>query len=128
MAMIRLPEDAYKALKEQAKRNYRTIGGQIEYLLYLADKQDEEDYIRKAQNPPAPLDLELYEKEQGESWEQTLEKLPRTAAQVLKELNLLQKEVDQADPVNQDPDYWETINEKKIKIQSLWDEWHGLEK
>lgn len=48
----------------------------------------------------------------------------RTTKHVLEDINALQAEVDKADPLNQDPDYWDEINNLKAEIQSLWTEYH----
>lgn len=51
----------------------------------------------------------------------------RTAQQITAEINQLQAEINAADPMNQDPDYWEVINDKKTKVQDLWAEWHTIQ-
>lgn len=50
----------------------------------------------------------------------------RTGAVIVGEIKSLEAEVAGADFTNQDPDYWEVINGKKTKIESLWKEWHEV--
>lgn len=75
MANIRVADDIYRRLKDDASRNFRTIGGQIDYLISLADEEHERRYLENANNPAEPLDKEQYAKDQGETWEQSMERL-----------------------------------------------------
>lgn len=50
----------------------------------------------------------------------------RTISSILDEINVLGAELDDTDLTNQDPDYWDDINKKKVHVQELWTERHKL--
>lgn len=43
---------------------------------------------------------------------------------LLDEIRELTSEIEAADTMNQDPDYWKAIAQKKVAVQELWDKWH----
>ena len=129
MPQIKVSEDTYKRLKHDADSQFRSLGGHIEYLIAMDELREIREYEAKAQvwmrskemNDNLPDEMQVHQ-----------DQLPldgiftskRTRKDIQKEINILQAFVDSADYDNQDPDYWQEVNNKKEEIKKLWEEWH----
>ena len=116
--MIKVSDEIGDILEQQASSHFRTMGGQIEYLLSL-DNSSEKNNKKISEGA-----VEFFRQEYPKIAE--VVSTSRTPGGIVKEINAIQEIIDNADTFNQDPDYWEKINEKKTKVEDLWAEWHLL--
>lgn len=118
MPNIKVSDSVYERLKTEAEGNFRTIGGQIEFL--MANQRTHPVPARdkiEAENTPLPKNTEV------ETFEPAINDLiKRTKRNVLAEIAQIDNELKST--VNQDPDYWADMQERK---QLLWDEYNGME-
>lgn len=116
MAQIKVPDELHARLKSEADKNYRSIGGHIEFLLDNASDNTGENTVEKKSDAPHQESQEITP---------TPEKIqppkPRGASVILREINELEREMKES--VNQDPDWWADMNVKK---DNLWAEFHAL--
>lgn len=125
---IKVSDETYERLQFLSKEAYRTLGGEIDYLI---------DYFGGYTEsiPGKNISLPTAKKESSEKgvppiisrgdFPDRVVKLDR-ATEIVNEIRELEAEVALADTDNQDPDYWEVINAKKSQVQLLWNEWHKV--
>jgi len=123
---VKISDELHARLKGAADSNYRSIGGEIEWMMdfiggingardndprmWAPGKQQSDAKKVLSEQLPLPIKIEA-------------PTLPRDK-QILQEITAIQEIINAADPVNQDPDYWDVIEEHKKKVQELWSEWH----
>ena len=117
MKQIKIADDLYDRIKTEADGNFRSIGGQIEFM-----EANQRHHFVSTSDLLAADETPLLSTEPEPTPTLTYT-LPRDK-QILQEITALQEIINSADPVNQDPDYWDVIEEHKKKVQELWSEWH----
>ena len=123
---IKISDEIYERLRKSANGHYRTLGGQIDYLLGFAGSPEVRDY-----------EVETYEKRAAE-WEESQRNLPevmqapayvnskkktRGKGDVLSDIREAEASRDEELRYCQDSDESFKITEKyALLIQPLWDE------
>lgn len=139
MPSIKVSEELHKRLKGAADAHYRSIGGEIEFMMDFIGgrngaREDVAGYgVWIPDNHPAnkqpkesKLALEgVLENPSSSQPEQTSSKLPRDK-ELIKQINEISDIIEQADETNQDPDYWAYMNELREEVKGLWKEWHDV--
>lgn len=119
--MLRIADDTYDLLVKVAKEQGRSIANMADYAIQdwitsgRIDEDRREQHVVKEIITKEGEDLELI----------PLAQLPRDR-EIVREINELQKKLDDKDEMNQDPDYWERMRAIEKNIQDLWAEWHEV--
>ena len=127
---IKVSDETYERLQFLSKEAYRTLGGEIDYLIdYFGGFQGD---LPGKNNSIAAQPLESSEKVTPPNIsregfpDSAFNHIPRMGSDITREINDIEAEIALANAENQDPDYWIEINKKKLKVQELWAEWHKL--
>ena len=136
---IKISDEVYLRLKGYADAAYRPLGMQIEYLLdqfegiKIVTPRTLGEHIKEDYQTDMPT-VNTVDVFSSEPKVDTTKVQAPTRAQaptspekvILAKINRLQDEIDGANQMNQDPDYWDVINAKREEIKSLWQEWREL--
>lgn len=132
MPNIKVQQDTYEKLKSRAAYNYRSMSGEIDYLMDKAEglevvgglptgqrvyKDATSQEVHPAQMP-LPLENIFNDEPQGNK---------RTHRMVLTEIREAERQLEEAMSFNQDPDSRAKMErEGKADIQEMWNEYHFL--
>lgn len=138
---IKVSDETYEKLKFLADEGYRTLGGEIDYLIAVFGG----DIVLPVSTTPLIVQKEKPEKEEGvdnfvgdfpnnDLYPEKISSpvrpvIPRTYRTVHNEITALElqlKEEKEANEVNQDPDYWADFNKRSAQVKELWAEYHLL--
>ena len=143
--IVRISDEIHEKLKVHANADRRTINSEAEIIMemYFSDAEGglTSEQVARSRVVDALAVKEHIVNEGKELGiltdtplaDDVINKLPtpkkiETAVprdkEILKEINTLQAAINGADPMNQDPDYWDSIHEKEKRVQELWGEWH----
>ena len=111
MKQIKVSDEVYEVLSTQAEKHFRTLGGQVEYLISLDAREQHSQKEEVAENPEMLKPGGVIEY-----------KIPREK-EILNEINKIEDDIKLNQGVNQDPDWWTAANARK---KALWDEWHAI--
>jgi len=158
---IKVSDETYSRLKYLADEAYRTLGGEIDYLVsYFAGEiftgknnsiatqpeikaeitepakiggdvsQEQANYFLNAKADAmkygVPVVPDFNEVLPVATSSLVRPDVSRTGATIIAGINELKVQIENADMLNQDPDYWATIAGMETKVQELWAEWHQV--
>jgi hypothetical protein len=109
--IIKVSDETYGKLKCMADKEYRTLGSQIDFLIEGGGYSSLRPPVEETSSENIPKKISV--------------NAPRDK-EILAEINALEADINNADTFNQDPDYWDKINEKKAYVAELWAEWHEV--
>jgi len=144
---IKVSDETYSRLKYLADEGFRTLGGEIDYLVSyfggetpVFEKNNSiatQPEIKAEITEPVKIGEHVFQDINTFSGDNNgpaefnamTARMPspvRTGALIIAGINELKVQIDNADMLNQDPDYWATIAGMETKVQELWAEWHQV--